>query len=123
MNCKLFWRDLYCPHGTSCQKQHEHRGLAYFNRFRYFTHLTVYENLFTNSMDQSSFIMKHETGVRRLPVFRKIHSEDDMKVSEKLKIGSQSQSESTDCAESNSESNSDDEIMISQNHFDFLNET
>ena len=122
MNCKLFWRDLYCPHGTSCKKQHEHRELVQLHRYRNLTNLIVYESLFTNSMDQSSFVINHETGVSRLPVFRSIHDEEGMKASEKLNIGSQSQSESTDCAESNSESNSDDEIMISQNYFDFLNE-
>ena len=75
--------------------------------------MIVYERLFTNSKEQSVFINEFETGAPRLPIFRKIHADGDMKASEKLNTSSESLSESTDCADSSSGSISESEMTIS----------
>ena len=74
----------------------------------------MYERLFNNSKDQSRFINSFETGVPRLPIFGQIHAKGDMKASEKLNTSSESLTESTDCADSNSGYISESEMSISQ---------
>ena len=76
--------------------------------------MIVYERLFTSSKDQSSFINKFETGAPKLSIFKKIHAEGDKIASEKLNTSSESLTESTDCADSNSGYISENEMTISQ---------
>ena len=38
--------------------------------------LITYESLFSTSADQSEFMARHETGVRKLSIFEQIRSED-----------------------------------------------
>ena len=83
-------------------------------RYHNTSRLIVYERLFTNSKDQSSFVNKFETGAPKLSIFTKIHAEGDKKASEKLNTSSESLTESTDCADSNSGYISENEMTISQ---------
>lgn len=75
-NCKTFFSFGACPYGVRCQFKHEHRNINQIKRYPNCMRLTVYESLYSCAKDQTEFIGTFDSGVKRLPIFDAIHSEE-----------------------------------------------
>ena len=75
-NCRVFYKEKVCLYGSRCNFRHEHKRYDQILRHYYTPKLYTLESLFHYSKDQAAFVETFESGLKRLDVFKDIHTQE-----------------------------------------------
>ena len=78
-NCRNFWVNKFCKHGTDCMFRHEHRTFRRMHRHHYTPQLFTLETLYETIADKKVFEETYTPATQRLPVFAHFHAIPDKK--------------------------------------------
>lgn len=86
-NCRQFFNNQvkHCNHAQNCLFRHEHRTMKQVHRRYYTSRLCAYEYLIKTRVSdkaQTKFLRNHESGLERLDVFKEIHEQGGVDLSD-----------------------------------------